>query len=123
MVLPGDFTGFVLAVDADYDPKEGPGRPDESPGSCGQMRVLGSLIWTELYAMHTSQNALLEDLWPLAIDHPNYVYVGPTVPLQVRSWQVQNRMRNTLLRQMVEHVQVKILRCCLYGSGSGAANW
>lgn len=109
LVLPGDFTGFVLAVDADYSDEEERARPGESPGYHGQMRILGSLVWDEVYAMHTLQNALLEDLWPLAVDHPNYVYVGPTVPLQVRSWQVQNGVRNTLLRQMVDYVKAKIL--------------
>ncbi|GAB1209722.1 hypothetical protein APSETT445_008503 [Aspergillus pseudonomiae] len=78
----GDHSGFVLAVDAQYDPKEGIERPDESPGYYGQMRILGNLIWGDLYAMLSSQSALLEDLWPLAINHPNGVYTGPTVPMQ-----------------------------------------
>ncbi|KAF5856440.1 hypothetical protein ETB97_007332 [Aspergillus alliaceus] len=47
----GDFAGFVLAIDANYDPEEGTERPDESPGYYGQMRILGNLICVDLYAM------------------------------------------------------------------------
>lgn len=104
----GDHSGFVLAVDAHYDLKEGIERPDESPGYHGQMRILGNLIWGDLYAMLSSQSALLEDLWPLAINHPNGVYTGPTVPMQVKCWKIQNRMRFTLIHNLVEYAEAKI---------------
>lgn len=91
--LPGDFTGFVLAIDPYFDPKEGISRPDESPGYNGQMRILGSLVWGDLFALLESQSARLEDMWPLAMHHPNQVYVGPTVPLQVYKWRTQNSIR------------------------------
>ncbi|KAE8138190.1 hypothetical protein BDV38DRAFT_292376 [Aspergillus pseudotamarii] len=104
----GDHLGFVLAVDAHYDPKEGIERPDESPGYHGQMRILGNLIWGDLYAMLSSQSALLEDLWPLAINHPNGVYTGPTVPMQAKCWKIQNRMRFTLIHKLVEYAEAKI---------------
>lgn len=110
LVNAGDFTGFVLAVDARYDPKEGSSRPEESPGYHGQMRILGSLVWADLYAQHAAQNATLEDLWPLAIHHPSQVYVGPIVPLQVLAWKVQNGIRNAMSREMVEYVKRKIRR-------------
>ncbi|PKY08655.1 hypothetical protein P168DRAFT_263040 [Aspergillus campestris IBT 28561] len=108
LLLAGDFTGFVLAVDADYDPEEGCGRPNESPGYHGQMRILGSLVWGDLYGMLSSQSALLEDLWPLVLDHPNQVYVGPTVPRQIHDWRAHNGVRNLLLRQTVEYVLAKM---------------
>ena len=104
-VLPGDFAGFVLAVDADFDPKEGTSRPDESPGFVGQMRILGSLIWSDLYPLIASQSSLLEDIWPSTIDHPNQVYVGPTIPMQVYIWRNQNAMRWILLREVVEYAK------------------
>ena len=108
LLLAGDFAGFVLAVDADYDPEKGCGRPNESPGYHGQMRILGSLVWGDLYGMLSSQSALLEDLWPLALDHPNQVYVGPTVPRQIHDWRAHNGVRNLLLRQTVEYVLAKM---------------
>lgn len=106
--LRGDFTGFVLAVDANYDPKEPRDRADESPGYHGQMRILGSLVWGDLFSVLSSQSALLEDLWPLALDHPNQVYTGPTVPLTISDWRIQNGLRNLLLRQTVDYVKAKM---------------
>lgn len=86
-VLAGDFGGFVIAIDPSFDPVEGISRPDESPNYHGQMRVLGSLVWGDIYAQLDSQSAELDDLWPLAMHHPNQIYVGPTTPLQVSNWQ------------------------------------
>ncbi|KAE8383450.1 hypothetical protein BDV26DRAFT_251762 [Aspergillus bertholletiae] len=107
-IPPGDHLGFALAVDAHYDPAEGISRPDESPGYYGQMRILGNLIWGDLFAMLSSQSALLEDLWPLAINHPNWVYTGPTVPMQVDGWKSQNNVRSILVRQLFEYADVKV---------------
>ncbi|KAJ5793803.1 hypothetical protein N7457_000402 [Penicillium paradoxum] len=104
---PGDFAGFLLAVDPDYDEEEGIERPDESPGFSGQMRILGSLVWGDLYSRLTSQSAYIEDLWPLAIEHPNLVYVGPTIPLQRIAWKVHSGMRWALLRAVVDHIKLK----------------
>ncbi|KAF4258613.1 hypothetical protein CNMCM8812_006211 [Aspergillus fumigatus] len=104
----GDFAGFVLAVDAEWDPVEGPDRPDESPGYHGQMRILGSLVWGDLFAMYASQSALLEDLWPLALDHPNTVYVGPVVPDEIKDWRLQNGLRNVCLQAVADYAHKKI---------------
>ncbi|KAF3396416.1 hypothetical protein F1880_006588 [Penicillium rolfsii] len=102
---PSDFAGFVLAVDPSFDPQEGPSRPDESPGYNGHMRVLGGLVWGDLYALLESQSASLEDLWPLARHHPNQVYVGPPVPLQVYGWQSQNAFRWNFLREALKYAK------------------
>ncbi|KAL4986534.1 hypothetical protein BDW68DRAFT_188748 [Aspergillus falconensis] len=107
-VLPGDFTGFILAVDPEFDPQEGPDRPDEAPGYFGQLRTLGSLVWGDLFGMLASQCAILEDLWPLAIDHPDQVYAGPLVPLIVKSWRVHNGIRGILMNQMKDYVTAKV---------------
>ena len=72
------------------------------------MRVLGSLIWDDFYALLNSQSSRLEDLWPLAMEHPNQVYVGPTVPWQRFIWKRQNAMRWVLLREVVEYVKKKL---------------
>ncbi|KAL4902917.1 hypothetical protein BDW74DRAFT_54542 [Aspergillus multicolor] len=101
----GDFTGFVLAVDPDFDPAEGPDRPDETPGFYGQLRVLGSLVWGDLFGMLASQCAILEDLWPLALDHPDHVYAGPLVPLVLKAWRVHNGLRGVLMNEVVKFVR------------------
>lgn len=105
---PGDFTGFVLAIDPDFDPKEGVSRPDESPGYNGQMRVLGSLVWGDLYAILESQSASLQELWPLAMHHPNKVYVGPTVPLQLCNWQSHGESQPTFMTSVTQYVKAKL---------------
>lgn len=87
--LPVESTGFVLAIDPSFDPEVGIERADESPDYNGQMRVRGSLVWGDLYALLESQSAELPDLWPLAMHHPNQVYVGPVIPLQRYHWQAQ----------------------------------
>lgn len=122
MVIPGDFSGFLLAVDAKFDRNEGIQRPDESPGYSGQMRVLGSLIWGDLYALLNSQSSRLEDLWPLAMEHPNQVYVGPTVPWQRFFWRRQTAMRRVLLREVVEYAKKKLgIQTAPSSSTSGSA--
>ncbi|KAJ5923746.1 hypothetical protein N7454_008991 [Penicillium verhagenii] len=122
LVLAGDFKGFVLAIDPDFDPEEGIERPDESPGYTGQMRILGSLIWGDLFGIIRSQSALLEDLWPLAIDHPNQVYVGPTTPLQVYTWRKQNAARWIGLREVIEYAKRKMGMSTSSTSGSAGAD-
>jgi hypothetical protein len=100
--LPGDFAGFVLAVDPDFDPEEGLERPDESPNYTGQVRVLGSLVWGDVFALLETQSSALDDFWPLAMKHPNEVYVGPTVPSQVEKWNSPNIDRWKKLRGVVD---------------------
>ncbi|KAL4807914.1 hypothetical protein BDV18DRAFT_109861 [Aspergillus unguis] len=107
-VLPGDFTGFLLAIDPSYDEEEGPHRPDETPGFYGQVRILGSLIWGDLYALLASQAATLDDFWPLVLDHPNQVYVGLTVPMQVHAWRQLNGTRGILMRELTEFAKARV---------------
>ena len=108
LIHPGDSTGFILAIDPDFDPEEGASRADESPGYSGQVRILGSLIWGDLLAFLESQSSSLEDIWPQAIDHPNQVYTGPTVPLQIFNWRTQNAARSILLRELTDHTKRKL---------------
>ncbi|KAJ6120972.1 hypothetical protein N7523_005252, partial [Penicillium sp. IBT 18751x] len=89
-MLPGDSAAFVLAIDPSFDPVVGIDRPDESPDYNGQMRILGGLIWGDMYAQLVSQSTGLEGLWPLAMHHPNQVYVGPVTPMQVMRWKSQD---------------------------------
>ncbi|KAL4954378.1 hypothetical protein BDW69DRAFT_183597 [Aspergillus filifer] len=107
-IPPGDTTGFVLAIDPEYDLEEGPERDDEIPGFLGHLRVLGSLIWGDLYAMLVSQSTLLQDLWPLAIDHPDYVYTGPVVPLVQDAWKLHNGIRGALMRGVCSFAKAKM---------------
>ncbi|KAJ5511936.1 hypothetical protein N7453_004039 [Penicillium expansum] len=82
-LIPGDFTGFLLAVDPDFDPEKGITRSDESPGYTGQMRILGSLVWSDLYSLLSAQTSYLEDHWPLASEHPNMYHNQPKPKLHL----------------------------------------
>lgn len=86
MTPKGDFGGFVTAVEANFDPSDPGDHADESPGFTGQLRVLGGLVWSDLYALAQAQVAYPEDLWPLAMSHPWKVFVGSTVPAQRQAW-------------------------------------
>jgi hypothetical protein len=83
---PGEDTGFILAVDADFDPEQPDDHADESPGYSGVLRILGNLVWGDLFAMMTAETQFPRELWPLAMDHPEQVYVGWPVPSQVQRW-------------------------------------
>ncbi|KAI3299374.1 hypothetical protein DTO002I6_1601 [Penicillium roqueforti] len=104
-LIPGDFAGFLLAVDPEFDSKNGSESADESPGYEGHMRILGSLVWSDLYSLLLSQTADLEEYWPLASEHPNMVYVGPTIPWQRYIWKKHNDMRWNILRAVVDYVK------------------
>ncbi|KKZ60571.1 hypothetical protein EMCG_04748 [[Emmonsia] crescens] len=77
---------YLLAVESEYDPAKGIMRPEESPGYTGSMRILTRLVWSELLALTFSSPQRLGDLWPLAMGHPEKVYVGQTVHELQRRW-------------------------------------
>ncbi|KAL2870578.1 uncharacterized protein BJX67DRAFT_377932 [Aspergillus lucknowensis] len=104
-IMPGDHGGFLLAVDTKYEPKES---DPEKPEYYGQVRILGNLLWGDLYALQYSQAAALKDLWPLALDHPNQVYVGPVVLLQLQEWRRSNRTRGVLVRRVADYAKAKV---------------
>lgn len=84
---PSENGGFVLAIDAFFDPTKLDERQKvESPGFTGVLRVLGSLVRSDLYAMCVAETQESTDLWPLAMHHPRQVYVGPAVKLQREKW-------------------------------------
>ncbi|KAL4862855.1 hypothetical protein BDV12DRAFT_202673 [Aspergillus spectabilis] len=104
---PSDFQGHILAVDADFDPNEPNEHAEESPGFQGHLRILGNLVWSELYPMLTMQSASLEDLWPMAMEHPLKVYTGLTVPSQLEQWRENNQFKADILGPFVEHLKGK----------------
>jgi hypothetical protein len=51
--------------------------------------------------MMASQTQFPEDMWPLAMWHPEQVYVGPTVGVQERLWKQARGVRDRLLETLV----------------------
>ncbi|CAI7647597.1 unnamed protein product [Penicillium crustosum] len=115
--LKGDFQGHVLAVDADFD-DSAPG--SESAGDIadedsqyevfkypGRMRILGNLVWSELYPMLTLQSVVLQNFWLQTGAHPKKVYTGPTVPSQVEPWKKQHVLKTLMMNSFVEFLEEK----------------
>ncbi|PYH77573.1 hypothetical protein BO82DRAFT_344549 [Aspergillus uvarum CBS 121591] len=101
--LPRDFRPHLLAVDADFVPSLIP--EAVSPGYTGRMRILGNLVWSELYAMSMMQSAQLWDLWPLAAEHPQKVYTGAVVPSQIQEWREQNMLKDSMIDSFEKFLQ------------------
>ncbi|KAJ6012435.1 hypothetical protein N7522_002790 [Penicillium canescens] len=116
-LLNGDFRGHVLAVSADFDDNatanesadrianEDP--QDEGFKYPGHMRILGNLVWSELYPMLMLQSVELEELWRQAREHPMKIYTGPTVPSQVEPWKEWNAMKTVMMDSFVEFLKQK----------------
>ncbi|KAL3479237.1 hypothetical protein BJX99DRAFT_86635 [Aspergillus californicus] len=107
--IPRSTHPFLLAIDPNFDPAEGPYRPDETPGYTGEMRITGSLIWGDLFAILDTQSATLEELWPLAMHHPEQVYVGPVIPLQLCAWGAESPIAWWLLVEVFWEVVNSLL--------------
>ncbi|KAK8015611.1 hypothetical protein PG991_008499 [Apiospora marii] len=84
----GNVGPFIYAVDALFDPNDPTFRSEESPFFEGKVRVLGSLVWDDVGALLLTQTQGLAELWPLAMEHPLELYVGPTVEVQTNAWRV-----------------------------------
>ncbi|KAJ5508996.1 hypothetical protein N7527_011139 [Penicillium freii] len=113
-LLKGDFQGHVLAVDADFDDSAtvaGDTADEDSQFEVfeypGRMRILGNLVWSELYPMLMLQSVVLQNFWLQAGAHPMKVYTGPTVPSQVEPWKERNAMKTLMMDSFVEFLKQK----------------
>lgn len=116
-LLKGDFQGLVLAVDPDFDESatasesaDGTAKEDPQEEALpyqGQMRILGNLVWSELYPMLMLQSVGMQHLWLQARDHPLKVYTGPTVPSQVEPWKERNAIKTHMMDSFVEFLKKK----------------
>lgn len=108
-LLQGDFRGHVLAVDADFEAPAAPDTDKEADPTkyTGQMRVLGNLVWSEIYPMLILQSANIETLNMRARDHPMKIYTGPTVPSQVLPWKERNELKGAMMDSFVDYLKGK----------------
>lgn len=95
----------MIAVDVGFDGSDRGEHAEESPLYTGHLRILGSLVWSDLYSMAAAQTQYPEELWPLAMNHPDLVYTGPTVRVQVDRWKKVSLVKLKLLEILVEHVK------------------
>ncbi|KAL4953190.1 hypothetical protein BDW69DRAFT_9077 [Aspergillus filifer] len=115
-------TKSLLTIDPSFSPSEGPSRPDESPGFTGTLRIHPLLVWNDLYAQLTSQSVSLEDLWPLAMHHPERVYIGPIIPSYLKDWGANMGMGRVLM-QMIWGSIVGMLKGWLGVALVGLGGW
>ncbi|KAK8117586.1 uncharacterized protein PG998_005867 [Apiospora kogelbergensis] len=101
----GDVGPFIKAVDALFDPKDAAFRSDESPGFDGTLRVLSSLVWDDMGALLLTQTQGLAELWPLAMEHPLEVYVGPVVEAQTEAWRNLGKTDRQALKKWIKGVR------------------
>jgi hypothetical protein len=78
----GDFGGHLRLIDTMFDAIDPQFIKESAPGYKGEVKILGSLVFDDLYPLIASLTQRPIDLWPLAILHPSQVYTGPTVPSQ-----------------------------------------
>ena len=87
----GDNDGYFKLIDtATYPPEL---LVETSPGYTNQMRVLGRVIFDDLYPQLAGLVQRPRDLWPLAMLHPYQVYTGFPVKGQLVEWEIMWRAR------------------------------
>ncbi|KAF5517881.1 hypothetical protein CGCA056_v011232 [Colletotrichum aenigma] len=108
-VIPvGDLGSFILAVGSADSERRRRGRDegesedeeaaDEPDGFNGILRVLGSVLFDDLWASLFRHAFRLSDLARLAEIHPRQVYVGPTVPMERDGWRKSGTWSLTVLK-------------------------
>ncbi|EFQ32439.1 uncharacterized protein GLRG_07709 [Colletotrichum graminicola M1.001] len=94
-VIPrGDLGSFVLAVQPAGERETDDGRRDQRRRGAGApadefdgtLRVLGSILFDDLWAGMSDGAYNLEDLAKMAEVHPRHVYAGPSVPVERQGW-------------------------------------
>ena len=98
--------GHVRLVDATFDelPKEM--LDIQSPGYNGQMKVLSTLVFEELYPLLATLSMRPYGLWPVARLHPREVYVGTTDASQEAWWEF-NRIDQVAAMRFFEDMRRK----------------
>jgi hypothetical protein len=81
----GDHGGYFKLIDT--SPYSSKSIEETAPGYKWELRVLGSLVFEDVYPLVASLAQRPRDLWPYACLHPMQVYVGPTVPSQEKEWE------------------------------------
>ncbi|KAL4908222.1 hypothetical protein BDW74DRAFT_174914 [Aspergillus multicolor] len=93
-VFPGNSAhrGHLLAVDADFDSDSVPKSKVDSSESTGDRTVL----YTKYGPDYVGHSARLADFWHLAMDNPQRVFSGQTVPCQLHEWREENLLAGSM---------------------------
>lgn len=77
-----------------------------APGYTGEVRVLSSLLFEEVYPLLADHAVRPMAMWPLARRHPRGVFVGHVVGTQERWWEF-GRGHGGLVGGFVEYLKRK----------------
>jgi len=102
MIAPYGDRGYILVVEADFDPNHPEARLDESPGYKGQLKVLGNLLWSDIFSQSFFGTQYIQVLWPCAMLHPNKVYSGPVVGTQLVQWEFERTLRQAIFPDFLQ---------------------
>ncbi|KAK3998098.1 hypothetical protein QBC44DRAFT_375982 [Cladorrhinum sp. PSN332] len=108
-LLPGqnivdevDLQPFILVAKALNPDGERPPRDDSSPGFDDTVRVLGSVIFDDVWANLVIRSNTLSSYWPIAAAHPAFVYTGPVMHYQKQGWKQMDRLKMNLMEKADE---------------------
>jgi hypothetical protein len=87
----GDYGGYLKLVDTATYRREL--IDATAPGYKNQLRVLGRLVFDDLYPQLAGLVQRPRDLWPLAMLHPKQVYVGFPTKGQMYEWENVRKAR------------------------------
>ena len=87
----GDYGGFLTLIDTTTSHPQV--IKEQAPGYKNKLRVLGTMVFDDVYPLIVSLAQRPRNLWTLAMAHPNQVYVGPTVAAQETDWEMLWNLR------------------------------
>ncbi|KAK3319543.1 hypothetical protein B0T19DRAFT_445351 [Cercophora scortea] len=106
LIDPADLGGFVLVADENFDAAQA-ARDKESPLFDGTVRVLGAVLFEDLWPQLFLSANRLSQLWPIACFHPLAVYAGPAAEYQRKKWKAFDKMRASLVGKALEWVRTQ----------------
>ncbi|KZL81298.1 hypothetical protein CI238_00332 [Colletotrichum incanum] len=108
-VIPrGDLGSFILAVEAAKEREANDGRRGQRGRSAetpseefdGTLRVLGSVLFDDFWALMSRNASGLRELAKMAVVHPQQVYAGPSVPVERQGWRSSGCWSLTVLKSL-----------------------
>ncbi|KAF9871495.1 hypothetical protein CkaCkLH20_11142 [Colletotrichum karsti] len=102
-VIPrGDLGSFILTARAPFPEDDVRGQrrggQDGQDEFDGTLRVLGSVLFDDFFALQTRHAVRLQELARMAKVHPRQVYVGPSVPMEREGWRDSGTWALTVLK-------------------------
>ena len=109
-------------VDTTFDQLPKDMLDSQSPGYKGQMKVLSTLVFEELYPLLATLSVRPFGLWPAARLHPREVYVGATDASQEGWWEFNRIDQVAAMRFFDDMRQKKAALVARRAAGEGSGS-